>query len=91
MGLVKENQKIYVKASSAFQVVYEGEAVSVSSENKTGKFDILYNHTNFISWLNDCDVDINKGKDDDHPDMVKIHIEQAVITVSDNKVYIFLV
>ena len=40
-----------VKILSPTQTIYDGEALSVSSTNSTGKFDILPYHANFITLV----------------------------------------
>jgi F0F1-type ATP synthase epsilon subunit len=42
-----------VRISKAAEVVWEGKAQSVSSENAQGPFDILPMHANFITLLKD--------------------------------------
>ncbi|OGY09351.1 MAG: hypothetical protein A2782_02665 [Candidatus Blackburnbacteria bacterium RIFCSPHIGHO2_01_FULL_43_15b] len=42
--------------SSPFQKLYEGDVEYVSSENSSGKFDILPHHANFISIIEDKEI-----------------------------------
>lgn len=42
-----------VKINSPEKIIWEGEALSVSSENSDGKFDILPKHANFITFVQD--------------------------------------
>ena len=42
---------LQVKIISPTQTIFEGEAVSISSVNSLGKFDILPFHANFISLV----------------------------------------
>jgi len=67
------------------QVGFQGTAVAVSSENKIGKFDILPEHTNFISLIFDK-LTIQT------PDKRKIDytFKRGVLEVSDNLVKVFL-
>lgn len=44
---------IRVKARSREAVIFEDDAVSVTSINDKGKFDVLPNHANFISIVKD--------------------------------------
>lgn len=64
---------------------FRGEADAVSSQNKMGRFDILPEHTNFITLISD-DLTIHTG------DKKKIayQFERGVLEVSENKVNVFL-
>lgn len=44
-----KNESIHVKILSPSQVIFEGDLKSVSSINSTGPFDILPEHANFIT------------------------------------------
>lgn len=50
MGLMAQNL-LKVKIFSPTQTIYDGDAVSVSSVNSLGKFDILPYHANFITLV----------------------------------------
>ncbi|HIA91983.1 TPA: hypothetical protein EYO12_02595 [Candidatus Saccharibacteria bacterium] len=75
-----------VKVQSQFEVFYEGEAESVSALNKTGPFDILGGHANFLSILEPCEVLVRKDKDHEE----KIPVEFGVIHVNANAVTVFV-
>ncbi|HPF30913.1 MAG TPA: hypothetical protein PLO25_01190 [Candidatus Saccharibacteria bacterium] len=77
-------QKIYVIARAPFELYYEGEANSLSGENKIGKFDILPGHADFFSMLIPSDVIIET---DSEP--IIFSIINGIITVRDNKVMLF--
>jgi len=64
---------------------FEGEAEAVSSQNRLGKFDILPEHTNFITLIFGA-LTIHT------PDKKKFayQFERGVLEVSENKVNIFL-
>jgi F0F1-type ATP synthase epsilon subunit len=49
----QEQPLLTVRISKAAEVVWEGRAQSVSSENAQGPFDILPMHANFITLLSD--------------------------------------
>lgn len=53
------NQLLTVRVSKANNIVWEGKAQSVSSENAQGPFDILPMHANFITLLKDAPIIIN--------------------------------
>jgi len=64
---------------------FKGEAEAVSSQNRLGKFDILPEHTNFITLISG-DLTIHTA------DKKKIayQFERGVLEVSENKVNVFL-
>ncbi len=82
----KKTDSIHVKVYSPFQTYYDDEAQSISAENKTGPFDILPQHHNFITLLVPCELDIKSTKGGDK----KIEINRAVMHVRRNDVTIFL-
>ena len=53
-----------VKILSPTQTIFEGEALSVSSVNSTGKFDILPYHANFITLIQKNPVILRVRKKD---------------------------
>ena len=64
---------------------FRGEADAVSSQNKLGKFDILPEHTNFITLISD-ELTIHTAD----KKKVAYQFERGVLEVSENKVNIFL-
>ena len=69
----------------AGKVGYRGPAAAVSSINKIGKFDVLPEHTNFISLISKkiTVLLLDKKK-------VEYEFRRGVIEVSDNLVKVFL-
>ena len=64
---------------------FRGRALSVSSENEVGPFDILPRHANLITQVrNQLVVRTKEGKE------LKYHFTKGVIEVSENKVRVFL-
>ncbi len=51
-------QVLNVRISNAAEIVWEGAAHSVSSENAQGPFDILPMHENFITLVKDKPINI---------------------------------
>ncbi|NCT55231.1 hypothetical protein GW755_00115 [bacterium] len=51
--MAQNKKQFYVKITNPEGLVYGGNAVSVSSTNVTGPFDVLYMHTNFITIIKD--------------------------------------
>lgn len=67
-------------------VVFAGQAKSVSSVNETGPFDILPNHANFITLIkNDCKIVSGNGEKKVIP--IK---GPALLRVHENKVSVYL-
>ena len=65
--------------------LYQGFALSVSSRNSEGKFDILPEHANFITLVENQDITIKKP--DNTSLVVKVH--QAIIFNTENEVEIY--
>ncbi|MEK9196406.1 MAG: hypothetical protein AAB914_03500 [Patescibacteria group bacterium] len=87
----EENQKqempkdLVVKLYSPYKVYFKDSADSVSAVNKTGPFDILPGHHNFLTLLEKCEVIIrqpNKAQ--------KFKIARGIMHVKKNSVTIFL-
>lgn len=45
-----------VKVASPYQVYFDEPALSISGVNKTGPFDVLEGHHNFITLLEPCEL-----------------------------------
>ena len=76
-----ENVKVY----SPFHVYYDSDANSISAENLTGPFDVLYGHKNFMSILTACEVIVRSQRGEE-----RIKIDRGVMHVHDNRVKVFL-
>jgi F0F1-type ATP synthase epsilon subunit len=64
---------------------FRGEAEAVSSQNRLGKFDILPEHTNFITLIfGDLTIHTADKK------KIAYQFERGVLEVSENKVNVFL-
>ncbi len=46
-----KSDKIFVTIHDKSELIYEGNAISVTSFNEKGKFDVLLEHANFISLI----------------------------------------
>jgi F0F1-type ATP synthase epsilon subunit len=75
-----------VKVYAPFQVYFEGEAVSVSAVNRTGPFDILPMHRNFLCMLVPCTLIVQPV--DGKTKNIKIH--RALMHVKANRVVVFM-
>ena len=78
------SDRISVKIFSPYQIFYKGSAITLSAVNKTGPFDILYNHTNFFTLINPCQVVVNTGFE-----TIRIQVESGILKVRDNNVTLF--
>jgi F0F1-type ATP synthase epsilon subunit len=59
------HQPLLVKIISPKEIIYNGQAASVSSVNSTGSFDVLPGHANFITILENAPIRIKRpGKED---------------------------
>jgi F0F1-type ATP synthase epsilon subunit len=67
------------------KVGYRGPAVAISSLNKVGKFDILPEHTNFISLIYKKMTIHLLGKQ-----KIDYEFKRGVLEVSDNLIKVFL-
>lgn len=76
---------IHVKLYSPFRTYYDQEALSLSAVNKTGPFDILPQHHNFMTLLEEGEIIIRDSKSEK-----KVKISHAVLHVKKDKVTVFL-
>jgi F0F1-type ATP synthase epsilon subunit len=76
--------KLKVKVFSPYESFFEGSAVSLSAENKTGSFDVLVGHTNFFAVLNPGKVSVDTGFEP-----VTIQINSGILQVHDDVVTLF--
>lgn len=56
-----ENPLLQVKISTPTEIVFEGEAESVSSTNSQGNFDILPFHANFVTLVQKEPIRVKSG------------------------------
>lgn len=82
----QDEKKFLLKIYSAYENYYEGLASSLSAENDTGPFDILPQHHNFMTLVNEGEVIIRVEGEDDR----RLHIARGVLHVRKNKVTLFL-
>lgn len=76
---------LQVKVISPHNLLFQGPALSISSKNSAGNFDILAQHAKFITIIENYPIDIRT------PDHKKITFKfpLAVIHNLENKVVIF--
>jgi F0F1-type ATP synthase epsilon subunit len=81
-----DSDSIHAKVYSPFRTYYDDTARSLSAVSKTGPFDILPRHHNFISLLEACDVRIVTSNGDKRT----IKITGGVLHVHQNRATIML-
>ena len=79
-------KSLQVSISSADELIWEGEAQSVSSENQEGKFDILPGHANFITMIAGKPITIRIDARDEE----KYTYKNAVIYALEDRVKIYV-
>ncbi|HET9850007.1 MAG TPA: F0F1 ATP synthase subunit epsilon [Candidatus Saccharimonadales bacterium] len=82
----QDGPKMHVKVYAPFKVYYDGEANSVSAKNRTGDFDVLAHHKNFMTLLTPCNIVVrNSGK----PDFT-LPIARGIMHVKADQTTVFL-
>lgn len=76
---------ITVRVISPTKLLFNEPALSVSSKNKNGKFDILAEHANFITIVENESIIIKKANYQE----VEFKFPLAIIYTSHNKVNIY--
>ena len=76
---------LQIKISNKDRSIYVGEAYAVSSRNEIGNFDILGEHANFVSVIQEY-VDIHKDK----VNRQRYAVDRGILTVRGNIVEIFI-
>lgn len=77
-------EMLKVRINSPERLLWEGEALWVSSKNSQGPFDILPFHTNFVTILENETIRINSGDK-----VTEYKFSRSVIYVHSNNVYIY--
>ena len=75
-----------VKIYAPFRTYFEGPAASLSAVNKTGPFDVLPHHKNFMTLLVPCTVTVRVPN---RPDF-NLQVSRGVMHVKTDKITIFL-
>lgn len=81
----QEELILKVKIISPRQDFFEGEALSVSSKNSVGNFDILPEHANFITMIQNTSIIIRKPNKEE----LSFNFPLAIIYNSKNIVKIY--
>lgn len=80
-----DNQTFNVRIASPKQVIYQGPASSVSSINSAGKFDILAQHANFITIIENNPITIRTAD----KKTIVFNFPLAIIYTAQNTVNIY--
>jgi hypothetical protein len=79
------DKTIHVLVRDRTHILYDGIATGLSSKNSKGVFDILLNHANFISLVNETlNIHIANGPD------VQIPMNNALVKVKENIVEVYV-
>lgn len=75
-----------VKIYAPFNTYFEGPANSLSAANKTGAFDVLPHHKNFMTLLAPCTVTVRAQNKQDF----NLKVSRGVMHVKADRVTVFL-
>lgn len=78
-------QLLNVRILTPKQTLFEGEALSVSSKNSSGKFDILPQHANFLTLVENQLLTVIKQ----NKEKLTLNLVAGVIYVESNQVHIY--
>ncbi|HEY4502780.1 MAG TPA: hypothetical protein VJH21_03045 [Candidatus Paceibacterota bacterium] len=73
-----------VVINSPDKLLWEGRAQSISSENSKGTFDVLPEHANFITMIENKPIIVRTGTTDH-----TFNYENAVLSVRDGKATVY--
>lgn len=83
--MARNEPQLRVEVRSRQGLVFEGELSAVSAYNTVGPFDVLPNHTNFVSMITKkVTLHRRDGK------MDEISVEDGIMMVEDNQVKVFI-
>lgn len=77
---------MHIKVYSPFKVYFDEDGFSISAVNRTGPFDILPKHHNFLTLLDPCELLIKPARGQDQ----KIRISGGLMHVRADQVTVFL-
>lgn len=80
-----KDQTLLVRIVSPRGVIFEGQATSISSQNSVGAFDILPQHANFITIVENQPISVIKS-DNTQEDF---HFDLAIIYTRNNQVNVY--
>lgn len=77
--------QLRVRVSRATERIWEGDALSVSSTNSHGAFDVLPQHANFVTLIKNADVLVEDARGGKHT----FTFRQCVLHVHMNTVNVY--
>lgn len=80
-----KEKRLFLRVYTRRGTVFDGEVVSITSFNDTGKFDVLREHTHFISIVKDRII----VRQVNGPEQ-QIPVGDAIMRVKDENVEVFL-
>lgn len=80
-----DSKKIDVHIKSSDKNYYVGEAFAVSSINEVGRFDVLGEHSNFVTIIKDY-VEVHKNP----ANKTRFDLKRGILRVKNNKVEVFI-
>lgn len=78
-------KKVEVHIKSKSKDYFVGEAFAVSSTNEVGKFDVLAEHSNFVTIIKDY-VEVYKNA----KNKLRFELKRGILRSKDNKVEVFI-
>lgn len=79
------DETLQVRIMTPHQMIFQGRALAVSSINSEGKFDILPEHANFITLIENQTIQVTK----DNREPLSFNFHQAIIYNEANQVSIY--
>ncbi len=79
------SKSMHVKVYAPFKVYFDGTATSISAVNDTGAFDILPQHHNFMTLLNEGEIVVRSDKGED-----RVAVTRGIMHVKADEVVVFL-
>lgn len=78
---------MHIKVYSPFKTYFDEDGYSISASNKTGPFDILPHHHNFLTLLGACELTIRPVRGTEEQ---RIRISGGLMHVKADRVTVFL-
>lgn len=77
-------KSLYLKIVDPEKTIFEGNITSLTSTNEVGKFDVLENHSNFISVIKEI-LTVKIGND-----TREFKLTDGVMKIKENKIYVYV-
>jgi F-type H+-transporting ATPase subunit epsilon len=76
---------LQVEVISPEKIVYKGEAIAITSYNQAGQFDILAEHSHFITLIRDKVIIRKVGKT-----ILQFQLQYGILRCHDNQIKIYI-